>query len=279
MIRSLACLAFVLALVAAVAPEARANPAPASRTYVLVSAVGGTFTFTRQRKQTGSNIEADQRSERPLPGAALDAAVLRGLERIVREEEPAAEVVYMRLDPAELAGAWRYERGEVALGKLATALERMPGRERWHRILVVTPAYMNSGRERLGEKLSGVGIYVRNAEALPANNENYTRPSDETRALDGTAGRSDRWVAPYFYARVSILDPRTLRVLETSERWDFEKLFDPKSASLDVEVDFPPDVIGARLERFVELSTADALRELFGTVTVSEPRIVPEKRK
>jgi hypothetical protein len=168
----------------------------------------------------------------------------------------------------------RYERGELALGKLATALEKLPQRHSWHRILVVTPRYLNSNRDGMGEKLHGVGVYVQPSEKLPENNELFTRAKDETRSLDGTPGRSDRYVAPYFYAQVSVLDPKTLRVLEVSERWDFEKLFDPRSTASNVEDAFPPEVLGARVERFVELSTANALREALGTVTVSEPRIV-----
>lgn len=247
---------------------------PAPRTYALVSAIGSTMTVVRQRRQTGSMIDGAQRLERQVPGRAIDTAVLRGLERIVREEDPGAEVVYMALDPRELASAHRYERGEVALGKVAGALEKMPERDRWHRVLVVTPGYMNAGREGLGDKLHGIGIYVQNTEKLPRNNEDFTRRPDATRSLEGAPGESDRWIAPFFYAQVSVIDPRTLRVLETRERWDFEKLFDPASVGHDVELDFPPDVMGARLERFVELATADALREMRSSVRVSEPRVV-----
>lgn len=273
--RGLVLAALLLAPLAA-RPQAPAPPAP--RTYALVSAIGSTFMLVRQKKQVGTMLEPYQRFERPLPGAGLDAAVLRGLERIVREDDPAAELVYMKLNPAELDGAHRYERGAMALGKLAAALEKMPQRAKWHRILVVTPRYMNGGREGLGEKLHGIGVYVQPSEKLPSNNEDFTRRKDATRALDGTPGASDRYVAPYFYAQVSVIDPATLKVLETSERWDFEKLFDPKSTRADIEDDFPPEVLAARVERFVELATADALREAFGTVTVSEPRIVAPGR-
>lgn len=272
--RRIAAAAATAALLVAAAPAAAQAPTPQKRTYALVSAIGSSFTLVRQRMQAGSMIDGDRRFERRVPGVAIDAAVLRGLERIVREEDPEAEVIYMKLNPDELAGARRYERGEVALGKLASALEKMPQRGHWHRILVVTPGYMNSGREGLGGKLHGIGIFVQPAEKLPRNNEDFTRRPDATRSLDGTPGESDRWVAPYFYAQVSILDPRTLRVLETRERRDFEKLHDPRSIANDIELDFPPEVLGERLERFVELSTADALREMRGSVTVSEPRVV-----
>ena len=262
---------------AALAFGARGQAAAEPRTYALVSAVGSSVTLVRQRKQVGTLMEPYQRHERQIPGVALDAAVLRGLERIVLEDDPAAAFVYMKLDPAELAGARGPRKGEVALGKLASALERMPGRERWHRILVVTPSYLQSDREGLGEKLHGIGVFVQNAQKLPSNNFDFSRRQDDTRALDGTPGQSDRYVAPYFYAEVSVIDPRTLRVVESSQRWDFQKLFDARLDTGNVEDQFPPEVLAAQLERFVELSTANALREAFGSVTVSEPRIIPAK--
>ncbi len=260
----------------AAAPTAPAAVAP--RHYALISAVGSTFTLVRQKKQTGSSLGGSQRIERDIPGVALEAAVLRGLERIVLEDDPTAGFTYLKLNPVELQGAHRYERGEVAIGKLATALERMPERNSWHRILVVTPRYMNSGRDGMGDKLHGIGVYVQPAEKLPPNQEDYARNEDETRGPDGAPGRSSRYLAPYFYAQVWVIDPATLRVLETSERWDFQKLFDPASTSNNVEDHFPPAALAAQVERFVELSTANALREAIGTVTVSEPRIVPTPR-
>ena len=134
---------------------------------------------------------------------------------------------------------------------------------------------LKSGRDSLGEKLHGIGVFVQPAEKLPSSDDFFGRTEDETRAPDGTRGRSTRFVAPFFYAQVWVLDARTLKVLETSERWDYQKLFDPKSTNLDIELDFPPEVLAPFVERFVELSTAQALREAFGQVTVSEPRIVP----
>lgn len=59
-----------------------------------------------------------------------------------------------------------------------------------------------------------------------------------------------------------------------ARRGDFDGLFGARLDRADVEDPFPPEVPGARLERFVELSTTQALREAFGGVTVSAPRIL-----
>jgi hypothetical protein len=71
-----------------------------------------------------------------------------------------------------------------------------------------------------------------------------------------------------------VIDAATLRVIESSERWDFEKFAEPSSTRNDIEGDFPPEVLGPLVNRFVELSTADAVREIFTSVTVSEPKVV-----
>lgn len=278
-LRALALLLLSSALLALLAhAEAPAAATPGPRTYALVSAVGNTFGFVRQKKQVGTSLEPYQRFEREIPGIALDAAVLRGLERVVGEEDPGARFVYLKLNPRELDRVYAYQRGEVAIGKLATALERMPERREWHRIVVVTPRYMNSGRSSLGEKLHGVGVFVQPMEKVPASRDDLTLQQEMARTPEGRQVASSRFVAPYFYAQVWVLDAATLRVLETSERWDFEKLADPKSTRSDIEDDFPPEVLGPLVERFVELSTANAVREIFSTVTVSEPKAVTPAR-
>jgi hypothetical protein len=158
-------------LATALGAAAQAPPSPAPRTYALVSAVGSTLSYVRERKSVGT---------------------------------------------------------------------RMPGRASWHRVVVVTPRYLNSAREGLGERLHGIGVYVQPAEKVPANRDDFFgRVEDETRAADGHHSRS---------------------------------------TNNDVEEDFPPEKIAPFLERFVELSTAQALREAFGPVTVSEPRIVAPKQ-
>lgn len=178
--------AFLAAIVFSIA-DARGQPAATPRTYALVSAIGGTFSLVRQRRSVGTSLEPYQRLERRVDGSELDAAVLRGLQRVVEEEDPHARFV----------------------------------------ILVVTPRYMNSGREGRGEKLGGIGVFVQPTEKMPASRDEFTLHEDAAKTLD---------------------------------------------IELDIEEDFPPEVLGPLVTRFVELSTADALREIFTTVTVSEPK-------
>lgn len=48
-------------------------------------------------------------------------------------------------------------------------------------------------------------------------------------------------------------------VLETSERYDFQRLFDPASTALDIEDSIPPEKLAPILEGFVERASARAL--------------------
>ena len=134
------------------------------RVYALVSAVGSEIHYVRQRQQVGSNLEPYQRFTIQMPDASIDVAVLRGLERWVRKDDPEARVVHLRLKGDEVRGVLPYKRGEVIAGRLATALERMPERAAWDRIVLVTPRYVQGTREGLGAKLHGIGVFVQPLE-------------------------------------------------------------------------------------------------------------------
>jgi hypothetical protein len=268
---------FVLLATLAIPALACAQSAAPPHVYALVSAVGAKLSFVRLKKDVGTQFEPYQRFDLDVPGAAIDGAVLRGLEETLRLNEPDAQFVYLRLNPDELSKTYAYERGEVALGKLASALERMPERAAWHRIVVVTPRYVNSGRAGLGDKLHGIGVYVRPLGSGFSSSFDEAQTLDpETSTPEGAAGRSKRFVAPFFYAQVSVLDAQTLRILDTSERYDFQRLFDPESTAIDVEDAIPPEKLAPALEKFVQRASANALREAIGVVTVKEtPAVAP----
>ena len=279
----------ILAVLLALALPALGNDPPAPKkptVYALVSAVGGSLTFVRQREQAGSNrVDTYHRLSVPIPDASLDGAVLRGLARVIRTNEPDAEIVYMRLNPKELEGVAVHKKGEAAIGKLARAFDGMPERQAWDRIIVVTPKYLFPGRRGMGSKLQGLGVYVQplysatgSSAALHGGVEDIApagiATEEEAITPDGETTRTSRYVAPYFYTQLWILDAKTLTVLETEERYDFQKIFDPQSPAVDVQRSFTPEQMSEAVGKFVEKSAARSLREAIGTVTVSEPKPV-----
>jgi hypothetical protein len=191
----------------------------------------------------------------------------------------------MRLNPKELEGVAAHKKGEAAIGKLARAFDGMPERMKWDRIIVITPKYLFPGHRGMGSKLQGLGVYVQplysasgRSSAINGGVEDIA-PSgiaaeEDAITPEGETTRTSRYVAPYFYTQLWILDAKTLTVLETEERYDFQKIYDPQSTAIDVQRSFTPEQMGDAVGKFVERSAARSLREAIGTVTVSEPRPV-----
>jgi hypothetical protein len=249
--------------------------------YALVSAVGDQFSYVRQRQQVGTNLEPYGRTLMKVPDDALNAAVLRGLDRVIAERDPDSTRIFLKLNPLEMDNVPPKDRESVAIGKLASALEKVPGRAEWDRIIIVTPTYLLPGREGLGAKLQGIGVFVQPVRssriAGPSATLDIDRdgsPGPEAVAPGGTVNRSRRFIAPFFYTRLWVLDAKTLAVLETESRYDYSRLFDPESPAIDVAKSLTPDQLGEQVVRFVERSSAKALREAVPVVTVGDPVVV-----
>ena len=270
--RATALLALALAALPAAAQEVH--------TYALVSAVGSTLSYVKPRLSVGTHMEPYQRAELKVPDTSLDVAVLRGVEKIVRQADPAAKFVYLRLNPDEFAHIDPPKKGEVAVGKLASAFERMPQRRDWYRILVVTPRYVASEREGLGSKLSGIGVYVQPVEKTLAgvdgtiSMESNNDFSEQAVTPGGEKVRSSSYIAPYFYTQLWILDAATLQVVQTSERFDYQRIRDPSNPAVHIEAEVPPEKLGPMVETFVEEAAAKIAREAIGVVTVGEPKVL-----
>ena len=273
----------LIAGIATFCAVAGAQEAKKPRVYALVSAVGSEISYVRQRQQVGSNLGNYQRFTLPIPDTSVDAAVLRGLERSVLQDDPEAVCVYLRLAASEVKGVYPYKRGEVIVGRVASALDRMPQRKEWDRIIMVTPRYVNGARENLGTKLHGIGVYVQPLErGRPGSSEAQAdmmgNIDPETLSPDGGKSRSSRFVAPYFYAQIWVLDAKTMQVLETDERYDFQRIYNPDSDALDVEKAIPVEKLAAMVESFVERASARALNERIGEVIVKDRKVVAPPR-
>jgi hypothetical protein len=260
---------------------AGAASAEEPRTYALVSAIGSTFLYVKPRMSTGTHLEEFQRAELSVPDTSLDAAAMRGLEKVVRLSDPTAKFVYLRLNPGEFNKVDAPEKGAVAVGKLATVFDRMPERKDWYQILIVTPRYVAGERAGLGSKLSGIGVYVQPmdrgliGQGGAVNTELYGADPGETAITpDGKEVQGGSFVAPFFYTQVWVLDAATLQVIHTTERFDFQRIRDPSVGATKIENEVPPEKLGPMVETFVEQASARAAQEAIGVVTVGEPKVV-----
>ena len=266
----------LLAALALAATTASGQPVEKPRVYALVSAIGSQISVVRQRADVGSNIPPYRRYTVEAPGTSVDGAVLRGLHRAVASEDPDSQRIFLRLDPEQVKGIFPYQRGEVLSERVMGALLTMPERKDWHRIILVTPRFLNVEREGMGPKLYGIGIYI---QPLGRNRAGWiedieTGLDPETVSPSGEKSNSYRYVAPYFYAQVWVIDAQTMKVIEVNERYDFQRLYDPQSTAIDVAAQIPPEVLAASLEMFVEGAASRALNDREGEVIIREPRVV-----
>ena len=265
--------------IAALAPACALAQAPAEKpkTYALVSAIGSEITVVRQRRDVGSNIEPYRRYKVPVPTMDIDAAVLRGLDRAVATDDPESKRVFLRLAPGQMEGVYGHKRGEVISGRVLATLEAMPERKDWDRIILVAPRFLNPERDGMGTKLHGIGIYIQPVgRSSPSEmaGDLETAANPDTISPTGEKSTSYTYVAPYFYAQLWVIDAKTMKVLETNERYDFQRIYDPKSTAIDVAQQVPVDVLTNMVEKFVERASARALNDQQGEVIIKEPRLV-----
>jgi hypothetical protein len=82
----------------------------------------------------------------------------------------------------------------------------------------------------MGAKLHGIGIYVqpvgRSRVGLGSSSRRSRRRADpETISPDGVKSNSYKYVAPYFYAQIWVIDAQTMKVIETNDRYDFQRIW------------------------------------------------------
>jgi len=184
----------------------------------------------------------------------------------------------MRLSSDQVQGVYGHERGAVLSAKALAAIEVMPERKDWYRIILVAPRFMNPGYEGMGQKLHGIGVYIqplgRSTTGGLLDTAIETSSDPETISPDGEKGNSYKYVAPYFYAQLWVIDAQTMKVIETNERYDFQRIYDPKSDAIDVGNQLPPEVLANMMEKFVEKASARALNDQQGEVIIREPKVV-----
>lgn len=258
----------------AVAPQTVAVTKP--KVYALISAVGDQFTYVTQKQSVGSNIiDHYTRVVLKVPDNALNNSVLKGLDRAIEQRDPTSTRILATLNALEMEGVRPVDREKVAMGKLLAALEKMPQRADWDTIIVVTPKFLFSERSGMGSKLEGIGIYVQPLESAnlqdDAGAEILGSDGEDTITPDGKPGvRSKVYVAPYNYTQTWVFDAKTLKVLETSARYEFQRVYDQTSTALNVANSIPAAKLADVLSKFVERSVARGVGEALPTVEIGE---------
>jgi hypothetical protein len=267
--------ALTLAACASASAQQVATPKP--KVYALISAVGDQFTMVTQKQSVGSNmLDHYRRDVFKVPGNMLNTSILKGLDRAIEQKDPSSIRILATLNALEMEGVRPLDRERIAMGKLLSALEKMPQRAEWDTIIVVTPKYQYSARKGMGSKLEGIGIYIQPLESNRLSSTDGveilgTEGEEETINPEGKPGkRSSRFVAPYNYTQTWVFDAKTLKVLETSARYEFQRIYDPESTALDIAKSIPPEKMAELLTKFVERSVARGVGEALPTVEIGE---------
>jgi hypothetical protein len=264
---------------------ARAEAPQEPQTYALVAAMGNLFSSVHEVESTGSHLPPFRKRTYDVKDDVINKLVLKGLGDGVAATQPQAKRIYLSVRlPMEIQERpTRIE--EAAFEHVVEQLRGMPQRGEWHRIVVATPAYRAQARDGLGHGMEGLGLFT---EPLCKDDVNTDMNSCDTRSRPRTRGAlattpsgekeaASRYLAPYLFVKVSILDPKTLEVLDTQEIFDHEKIFDPDSGSTDMNQSVDHKFLAAKILERVENSTVEAVRrsELRGHVDVQEKGPVP----
>ncbi|MEQ1515509.1 MAG: hypothetical protein ABL931_03365, partial [Usitatibacteraceae bacterium] len=267
--------AFTLAATAGA--HAQTTEAPAKpKVWALISAVGDQFTIVTQKQSVGSSIlDNYKRDVVKVPGNALNASILKGLDRAIEQKDPGSTRILATLNALEMEGVNPIDREKVAMQKLLATLEKMPQRKDWDTIVVVTPKFQFSERKGMGSKLEGIGIYIKpiySGKLLTEDGRDILgSEGEETITPDGKPGKdSDRYIAPYNYTQTWVFDAKTLKVLDTSARYEFQRIYDQDSTAINVALSVPVEKLGEILSRFVERSMARSVGESLPTIEIGE---------
>ncbi len=259
----------------------------------LISMVGDEFTVVTQKESTGTNmLDNFSRQIVRVPGQGLNLSVLRGLDQAVGREYPDAERILLTIPHSEDASSSvnGKAREQAAVDKAINSILRMPQRQEWDRIVLVTPRYLYSQRQGMASKLSGLGIYVQPIQSAKMQGENGDNIlgdfglqfEDEVETLKrGETKRSETFVAPFFYAVVTTLDAKTLNVIKREERYDFRKIIDPTSTAVRIQNAIPVEQLATLVDKFIETAAIRSVTDKKGTVEIGPVRstLLPAEKK
>jgi len=262
------------------AQEPAASVAPGTpKVYALIAAVGARFNTVYEEKRTGSHLPPYRRNDIKASGNLLNRIVLRSLDREVAGADPAGQRILMALDPSHVDAAAPAMRESTAIAAVVSALQGMPQRAAWDRILVVTPAYSALERDGLASRLLGLGVFIEPlCESDVMSCEHRFRPPSGPKAMtpEGEVQYANHYLAPFSYVTVWVIDPANLAVLDRQEVFDHQKLFDPLSGSLDLGQNVSRQFLANRVIGVIDRSVQQAFRqtELAGRVDIREIREV-----
>lgn len=231
---------------------------PAPRVYALIAAIGEQFNTLESVATTGTHLSPYRRSTTDVPNNILNRFALHSLDKAIAAIEPTSTRFYLSLPAAQMDRVAPANRDSVAMGAIVAALESMPQRLAWNRIVVVTPAYRALDQSGLPSKLQGFGVF---SEPRCQAGCDFRRPTigEQPDGVDAVTSEDKAIKARTF---VAVLDPKTLAVLDRQQSFDSQKLAEPEyKPALDLSKGDAQKYLLGRIASLIELSVGAAVMQ------------------
>lgn len=249
------------------APGDTARP----KTYALIAAVGEDFTTATEVQSTGTHLSTYRRSTNKVSNNILNRLALGGLDTAIAKIDPEGKRIYLSLSAPSMVGVAPRDRGSVAAAQVMAALESIPERTEWDRVVIAVPAYRALERDRMASKLQGFGIFSQGLCQAGCGNpfDRADLKALDDEPLDGVPALNSKneaikartFLAPFSYIEVWVVDPKTLAVIDRQQGFDNQKLGERRSdPALDVEKPATLSYIAARMAKLIEVSVSEAVQ-------------------
>jgi hypothetical protein len=225
-------------------------------------------------QQIGSRLPPWRKRPLEVKDDAINKIVLASLDQAVVKMHPQAERTYVTVKLSNRVMDRPRSIEEGAFETAIDALRDMPERSKWYRVVLVTPTNRVQQKEGLAPDTQGMGL-LQQGLCQSENRDCDRRQSNtgvEVETPNGEKANMSRFVAPYYFAKVWIIDPQSLAVIDTEVIHDHVKLNDPNSNSFDMSQVVSRHYLAERIVEQVEASTAEAVKrsELRGKVEVND---------
>lgn len=238
--------------------------------------MGDQFIAASEFRGTGSRLPNYAKRSLDVKDEGINKLALASLDMAVRKLHPDTERIYLVVPISEDTRLRVRSIEENAFAIAVEALRARPDRSQWQRIVLVTPANRVQRQETggLAPDTQGMGLFTQ------GNCQSDIRDCDRRRANSGVEVEtpngdkvtSSRYVAPYFFAKIWILDPQSLQVIDSELVMEHTKYNDPDSEAMDQNQVLDRKFLLAKIVEQVEKSTTEAISrtELRGKVEVND---------
>lgn len=208
-------------------PSPPANAQVGARSYAVLSLVGNAIHIDTVRAAVGTRAPAESHHLLDIPDPVFDTAALLAVNAAIRKAQPAAGIVLLTTQDAELYKAQNamFEQPEANAANRDYLLGLLKDRGVTHLVLVTAQrehAYfkLTNGSTGTGQ-LEGLGFYIDDTTALV-----NTGSSDSARGMLG----------PFAYVRIRLLDAKTLALAGEAKATKSSIVVRPSAESSAMEI-------------------------------------------